>query len=83
MEAASQILHLVTSHAVSSTNIEKELISQFLLKNVRPGINEQRQSVADLGFHEGGFVRLGTLCGRKIFSLQTTPTSGQKPRPST
>ena len=47
MEAASQILHIVTSHAVSSTNIEKELISQFLLKNVRPGkfksMNTERQ----------------------------------------
>ena len=48
MEAASQILHLVTSHAVSSTNIEKELISQFLLKNVRPGINEHRETIMKL-----------------------------------
>ena len=35
--------------------------------------------MADLGFHEGGFVRSGALVRpRKI--LQTTPTSGQKPR---
>ena len=35
-------------------------------------------SVADLGFHEGGFVRSGALARpRKI--LQTTPTSGQTP----
>ena len=48
MEAASQILHIVTSHAVSSANIEKELISQFLLKNVRPGINEHRETIMKL-----------------------------------
>ena len=37
-------------------------------------------AVADLGFHEGGFVKVGRA--REIF-LQTTPTSGQKPRPFT
>ena len=37
-------------------------------------------TVADLEFHEGGFVRSGALaCPRKF--LKTTPTSGQKPRP--
>ena len=36
--------------------------------------------VADLGFHEGGFVRSGALARPRKF-LKTTPTSGQKPRP--
>ena len=40
------------------------------------------QSVADLGFNEGGFVRSGALARPRKF-LQTTPTSGQKPRPFT
>ena len=35
----------------------------------------QARPVADLGFHEGGFIRLG-----EIF-LQTMPTFCQKPRP--
>ena len=34
-----------------------------------------RQAVADLGFHEGGFVRSGALVRPRNF-LQTTPTSG-------
>ena len=37
-------------------------------------------TVADLEFHEGGFVRSGALARPRKF-LQTTPTSGQKPRP--
>ena len=37
-------------------------------------------TVADLGFHEGGFVRSGALARPRKF-LETTPTSGQKPRP--
>ena len=39
-------------------------------------------TVADLGFHEGGFVRLGALARQRKF-LQTTPTSEKKPRPFT
>ena len=38
-------------------------------------------TVADLGFHEGGFVRSGALARPRrfiyLFFLQTTPTSGQ------
>ena len=39
-------------------------------------------TVADLGFHEGGFIRLGALAHPRKF-LKTTPTSGQKPCPFT
>ena len=36
------------------------------------------EAVVDLGFNEGGFIRLGALvCPQKF--LQTTPTSSQKP----
>jgi len=34
------------------------------------------QSVADLGFNEGGFVRSGALARQRKF-LQTAPTSGK------
>ena len=43
---------------------------------------DKSQTVADLGFHEGGFVRSGALARPRKF-LQTAPTSGQKPRPFT
>ena len=33
-------------------------------------------TVADLGFHEGGFVRSGALARPRKF-LKTTPTSGK------
>ena len=37
-------------------------------------------TVADLGFHEGGFVRSDALAHPRKF-LETMPTSSQKPRP--
>ena len=37
--------------------------------------NAAHITVADLGFHEGGFVRSGALARLQNF-LQTTPTSG-------
>ena len=67
-----------TNHMVSKDNQIKQSIKLDLLKVFC--MMHYRLSVADLGFHEGESVKLSALAHLRKF-VQTTPTSGQKPRP--
>ena len=59
---------------------DETLNQQCMLTQAHPTmINHLTSTGADLGFHEGGFIRLGALARTRKF-LQTTPTFGQKPR---